>query len=173
MPRHAPAPAPINHDDDLDVFLHEQLEDPTFKAAYEDAGYRENLVRDLVSRRKALGLNQTVLAERMGTKQSVVSEFEGCVGDARISTFQRYARAVDCRLQLAVCDAKPHQDLVYSLPQRPMAPVAAWVAASRYTVDQVAVSAMPPTIGLGEVDYYLWPDDCPVIVFTPEVEKVR
>ncbi len=164
MTRHAPASAPITDDhDDLDVFLNEQLEDPVFKAAYEDAGYRENLVRDLVGRRRALGFNQTVLAARMGTTQSAVSDFEGCVGDARISTFQRYARAVECRLQLAVCDARPYQDFIYSLPQRPVAPVAAWAAAGSYTVDQVAISALPSKVGL--VDH-LWHPEGPVILFT-------
>jgi hypothetical protein len=170
LTRHAPAsaPHPDNHDD-LDVFLAEELEEPTFRAAYEDAGYRENLVRDLVCRRQALGLNQSVLAARMATTQSAVSDFEGCVGDARISTFQRYARAVECRLQLAVCDAKPHHDLIYSLPQRPSAPVAAWAAASRYTVDQVAISALPSKVDLDDL---LWRDGH-VILFTPDAEAER
>lgn len=145
MPRHAPVSDSLSQGpDDLDAFLTEELNDPAFKAAYEDAGYRENLLRDLVARRKQQRLSQTVLAERMGTTQSAVSELEGSVGDPRLSTLQRYARALECRLQLAVCEDRPHHDRIYALPSGPAAPAAARLAASKYTVDHVEISASSP-----------------------------
>jgi hypothetical protein len=63
----------------------------------------------------------------------------------------------------------PNHDLIYSLPQRPSAPVAAWAAASRYTVDQVAISALPSKVDLDDL---LWRDGH-VILFTPDAEAER
>jgi transcriptional regulator with XRE-family HTH domain len=90
--------------DDLDGYLAERLEDPEVAAAFEDASARSGLLQACVERRRALGLTQTVIAERMSTTQSTVSEFESGGGDPRLSTFQRYARALDCRLDIQLCD---------------------------------------------------------------------
>ena len=59
--------------------------------------------------RKAKGLTQKVIARRMGVEQPAVSQFEKTTGDPRLSTLQRYARAVECRLDFrithpALCD---------------------------------------------------------------------
>jgi transcriptional regulator with XRE-family HTH domain len=90
--------------DDLDDFIAESLEDPRFRAAFEDAEARTAALRVLVERRQANKLSQTAVAELMATTQSAVSEIEGGVTDPRISTLQRYARAVGCRLAVAVHD---------------------------------------------------------------------
>lgn len=68
----------------------------------------QELVRYLVAARKSLGLTQEEVGHRMGTNQSHVSEFERAATDPRISTIQRYARAVEVRLEIEVCvDANP------------------------------------------------------------------
>ena len=82
--------------------LHDLLgidpEDPHTACALEDAEAYASLVETLVVARKKRGLSQRQVAERMGTTQSTVSDFERAGGDARYSTLQRYARAVDTRM---------------------------------------------------------------------------
>lgn len=56
---------------------------------------RHELVQQLVKRRLLLGLSQTEVAARMKTSQSAVARLEAGDSDARLSTLQRYAAAVD------------------------------------------------------------------------------
>jgi transcriptional regulator with XRE-family HTH domain len=84
--------------DDLDRYLADELADPRFDAAFEDAQVREALLRSLVAARHMAQLTQGTVAETMGTTQSAVSELEGGLADPRLSTLQRYARAVGCRI---------------------------------------------------------------------------
>ncbi|MFF1903189.1 helix-turn-helix domain-containing protein [Kitasatospora sp. NPDC058218] len=82
--------------------LHDLLDldpdDPRVAASLDDAQAYAELVETLVVARKKRGLTQRDVAELMGTSQSTISEFERAGGDARYSTLQRYARAVDARL---------------------------------------------------------------------------
>jgi transcriptional regulator with XRE-family HTH domain len=75
-------------------FFAEVLANPEARAAFDDAQARNSLVDALVSLRHALGLTQTEVARRMGVKQPMVSGFENEGSDPRLSTIQRYARAV-------------------------------------------------------------------------------
>ncbi len=52
------------------------------------------LLRSLAERRRHLGLSQTAVAARMGTSQSALARIEGGDADPRISTVERYARAI-------------------------------------------------------------------------------
>jgi DNA-binding XRE family transcriptional regulator len=71
-------------------------------------GFREMAVRrralldELVAHRRAAGLSQGEVAERMGTSQPAVARLEAGQVDARMSTMQRYAEAVGARLRLGV-----------------------------------------------------------------------
>ncbi|MFJ9948095.1 helix-turn-helix domain-containing protein [Kitasatospora sp. NPDC091207] len=86
--------------------LHDLLDldpdDPRVAASLDDARAYAELVETLVVARKKRGLTQRDVAELMGTSQSTISEFERVGGDARYSTLQRYARAVDARLHTMV-----------------------------------------------------------------------
>ncbi len=59
---------------------------------------RQQLVAALVARRQALGLSQTEVAARMGTSQSAVARLEAGTGDVRLTTLERYAAAVEGRI---------------------------------------------------------------------------
>lgn len=72
--------------------------DPEVTAARADVAAYASLIESLVELRHRRGMTQHDVAERMGTTQSVVSHFERLGGDARISTVQRYARAVGAQL---------------------------------------------------------------------------
>ena len=58
------------------------------------------LVRDLAALRQSLGLSQTLVAARMGTSQSSLARLEAGEMDPRLSTVERYARALDLGLAL-------------------------------------------------------------------------
>lgn len=79
-----------------------QTSDPQFRAAYEDANNLQEILDSLVKLRKALNLSQTAVAERMGVRQPTVSGFETETSDPRLSTLQRYARAVEARIRLSI-----------------------------------------------------------------------
>ena len=93
-----------NHDepDDLDLFIAQQSDDLGFQAALEDAQLRSRLLQSCLTRRRELGLTQTSVAQAMGTTQSAVSDLEAGGTDARLSTLQRYARALGLRLTVGV-----------------------------------------------------------------------
>jgi transcriptional regulator with XRE-family HTH domain len=76
--------------------------DPKVRVELEDARQAERLIDTLVELRQRLGLTQAGLAQRMSTTQSAVSKFERAGGDPRLSTLQRYARAVEARLRCVV-----------------------------------------------------------------------
>jgi transcriptional regulator with XRE-family HTH domain len=68
---------------------------PTPFPGFEAVGERRRrVIADLVDARRRAGLSQTSVAARMGTSQSVVARLEAGGVDARLSTLQRYARAV-------------------------------------------------------------------------------
>jgi transcriptional regulator with XRE-family HTH domain len=109
----------VGHEDELDAYVNDALEDPAFRAAYEDAQERHSIVDRLVALRRHLSLSQKIVATRMGVRQPTVSGFETEDSDPRLSTLQRYARAVEARLRVVVvlpsqCDwiapsASPYQ----------------------------------------------------------------
>ena len=88
--------------DDLDQLLEEELRDEGFRAAYEDAMARSALLRTLVGRRGVQGISQKEVAARMGTTQSAVSDLERGATDPRLSTLQRYARAMGCQIHIVL-----------------------------------------------------------------------
>jgi transcriptional regulator with XRE-family HTH domain len=76
------------------------FQDPTFREHFEDAEVRSCLLRGLVKARNSAGRTQAMVAQSMETTQSAVSELEGGETDPRLSTLQRYARAVGAHLQV-------------------------------------------------------------------------
>lgn len=83
-------------------FLERQLQDPEFREAFEDAQARERLIDCLVALRTERGMTQTEVGRAMGVGQPTVSGFETEGSDPRLSTLQRYARAVSSRLHVGV-----------------------------------------------------------------------
>lgn len=86
----------------FEKLLARKLEDPAIRQGYEDAERRRRLVAELVEARKSQGLTQTDVATRMGVGQSTVAGFESGESDPRTGTLQRYARAVNRRLDVFV-----------------------------------------------------------------------
>ncbi|HEY6739280.1 MAG TPA: ROK family protein, partial [Actinopolymorphaceae bacterium] len=86
--------------DDLDRLAERVDADPQARATYEDAADRERLIDEFVAARG--DTPQRVVADRMRTTQSAVSDLELGRVDPRLSTLQRYARAVDSRLRVGL-----------------------------------------------------------------------
>lgn len=89
-------------DPDLLADLGIDLEDPRTQNTIADTEAYFRLIDTLVGMRRDQKLAQKVVAERMETTQSRVSDIERLSGDPRISTLFRYARAVDGRLRVNV-----------------------------------------------------------------------
>lgn len=83
--------------------------DPEVIAIEEDFNDFADLISNLVKRRKALGLKQIDVAKRMGTKQSAVSAIESSSANPTIQRLQKYARAVEAKLELSA-----HEELSLS-----------------------------------------------------------
>lgn len=73
---------------------------PDFPALVEAALRTRQLVRALTERRREMGISQTVVAARMGTSQSALARLEAGGSDPRVSTVERYARALGEELEL-------------------------------------------------------------------------
>lgn len=86
--------------DDLDAMLAEVHADPAARAVFEDAVWRRALLARLAEVRG--GRRQREVAAAMGTTQSAVSDLEQGRVDPRLSTLQRYARAVGVRLEIVI-----------------------------------------------------------------------
>jgi transcriptional regulator with XRE-family HTH domain len=88
---------------------------PGFQDRVDAVARGRKLVRDLASLRQTLGLSQTLVAARMGTSQSSLARLEAGEMDPRLSTVERYARALDLDLALVQDSgspprrARPHQ----------------------------------------------------------------
>lgn len=98
-------------EDEFGSYLEEAKTSPTFRAEYEDTHTLRRLIDNLVKLRKALKLSQTEVARRMGIGQSTVAGFEREASDPRLSTLQRYARAVEAQLSFKI-ELPAHRDWV-------------------------------------------------------------
>lgn len=92
----------VGQEDELEIYLSEAQRDPVFRAAYEDADERHRIIDNLVALRRLRRLSQTAVAARMGVRQPTVSGFETEDSDPRLSTLQRYARAVEAKLRVVL-----------------------------------------------------------------------
>lgn len=76
-----------------------------FEAALEEEEARLRIAEIVYQARSAAGLTQTALAERIGSKQSVISAIENGSQMPTIPTLRRIARAVDRTLNIELATA--------------------------------------------------------------------
>jgi transcriptional regulator with XRE-family HTH domain len=88
-------------------FFDEVLSHNPTRYAFEDSAQRNELIDSLVNLRRLLGLTQEDLADRMGVGQPTVSEFENEGSNPKLSTVQRYARALNTRVTFGVVLGPP------------------------------------------------------------------
>ena len=82
----------------------ELLSRPDVRAEYLALGPEFQLLRQMLAARKAAGLTQAEVAERMGTKAPAVTRLESSLSSGHhspsLSTLSRYADAVGCDLEV-------------------------------------------------------------------------
>jgi transcriptional regulator with XRE-family HTH domain len=111
----------VGQEDELESYVRQARQDPAFRAAYEDAEERHGILDKLVGLRRHRRLSQSAVAARMGVRQPTVSGFETEDSDPRLSTLQRYARAVEARLRLVL--VIPHEcDWIFANAYRGASP---------------------------------------------------
>jgi len=89
--------------DDLDRFIEEQKKvDPEFAEGF-DEGYENFKIGVLfkISREKA-GMTQEQVAKKLGTHKSAISRIENHAEDIRLSTLQKYAKALGKKVNLEI-----------------------------------------------------------------------
>jgi DNA-binding XRE family transcriptional regulator len=95
-------------DDEFEAYLVQELKNPVFRAGYEDAGVRAQLLDDLVKARQDADLSQIRVAERLDVSQQRISILEGGGCEPHLSTLQRYARAVNKKIVITLEDEQVH-----------------------------------------------------------------
>ena len=76
--------------------------DPEF-ARYFDTGYEEFKVGVVLKQsREMAGLTQEQLAAKLGTKKSAISRIENHAEDIKLSTLEKFARALGKRIYMKV-----------------------------------------------------------------------
>jgi predicted XRE-type DNA-binding protein len=80
---------------------------PGFREMAQSARRRQELMAALVAERRAAGLSQAEVADRMGTSQPAVARVEAGAVDVRLSTLQRYAAAVGRQLEVRLAMRAP------------------------------------------------------------------
>lgn len=88
---------------DLKSYVEKRKEiDPEFAHEYE-VGYESFRIGEVLKHaRLAQGLTQEELAERLHTKKTAISRIENHAEDIRFSTLERYARALNKNLHVAI-----------------------------------------------------------------------
>jgi transcriptional regulator with XRE-family HTH domain len=80
------------------------LKKKTVSKHYKDIEPEFSLLREMLKARKAAGLSQTDVAQRMGTKAPAITRLESSLSTNKhspsIETLRKYAEAVGCRLEI-------------------------------------------------------------------------
>ena len=82
-------------------YLHEQMQDPAFKAEYDALEPEFTIIQAIIDARKARGLTQKELAERTGIAQGDISKLENGSANPSLRTLQRLAAGMDMKLELS------------------------------------------------------------------------
>jgi transcriptional regulator with XRE-family HTH domain len=95
----------------LDEIVEERTErNPGFPALVEAAERRRQLLRELAREREQSRLSQTAVAAAMHTSQSAVARLETSAADTKLSTVERYAAALGCRVEYRLVKDDPSRD---------------------------------------------------------------
>lgn len=83
----------------FDEVLKEDLKDPVFRKAYEEADLPVRLAIEIAKLREREGLTQAQVASRLGTAQQVISRIEKCrQKNLTLGTLQKIADALNSQL---------------------------------------------------------------------------
>ena len=83
------------------------LENKAVKHEYEALGYEFELINELIEMRKASGLTQEEIANKMGTSKSNVCRLEKLGTHPKVSTIEKYAKACGFRIGFRFSQVSP------------------------------------------------------------------
>jgi len=92
-------PKDRNHLDFSD-FLKKSLQDPKVKAEYDKLEPEFAVIKAIIEARMKKGLTQKEVAQKIGTKQSVISRLERGRGNPTLSFLKKMADAFSSRLEI-------------------------------------------------------------------------
>lgn len=85
-------------------FKEKALKRKGVKVAYEALEPEFSILHEILNARQKAGLSQAEIAERMGTKAPAVTRLESSLTSGKhspsIATLKKYARALDCHLEI-------------------------------------------------------------------------
>lgn len=84
----------------FDNFLKESLKNPKIKAEYDRLQPEFAVINAIISARRKKGVTQEVLAQKLGTKQSVISRLESGRANPSIMFLKRLAQALNTHLEI-------------------------------------------------------------------------
>lgn len=84
----------------FDVWLKEELKNPDFKAEFDRQQPEFAVINAIILARRKKGVTQEVLAQKLGTKQSVISRLESGRANPSIMFLKRLAQALNRHLEI-------------------------------------------------------------------------
>ena len=91
---------------DFDIWLKEQLKDPAFKAEYDRQQPEFAVINAIIEARRNTGITQKSLAQKIGTKQSVISRLESGRANPSIAFLKKLAQALNSHLEIRFTNFK-------------------------------------------------------------------
>jgi ribosome-binding protein aMBF1 (putative translation factor) len=85
---------------DFDEFLNDSLKEKLIKAHYDMLHPEYAVISAIINAREKHGITQKKLAEKMGTKQSVISRLESGNANPTIEFLKKAAEALDLGLEI-------------------------------------------------------------------------
>jgi len=82
------------------------LKDPEVKALYDALEPEYQIARSLIEMRLKRKMSQKQLAERIGTKQPVISRIESMTAHPTVSLLQKISHALDAKLRISFRENK-------------------------------------------------------------------
>lgn len=85
---------------DFTVWEKQALKNPEFKAEYDKLQPEFALIRAMIEARIKKGVTQKELAQRIGTKQSVISRLESGRANPSVAFLKKLAQALNSHLEI-------------------------------------------------------------------------
>ena len=91
---------------DFDVWLKEELKDPDFKSEFDRQQPEFAVINAIIVARRKKGITQKSLAQKIGTKQSVISRLESGRANPSVAFLKKLARALNSHLEIRFTNFK-------------------------------------------------------------------
>ena len=91
---------------DFDAWLKKELKDPAFKAEIDRQQPEFAVINAIIEARRNNGITQKSLAQRIGTKQSVISRLESGRANPSVAFLKKLAQALNSHLEIRFTNFK-------------------------------------------------------------------